>query len=157
MTPEAVEALKKIAQQILELAGDEPAPVEHEDEKLTLRPLVVRPTGVLGQGKVRYWPKPIEVQRMDGSRGMELCWSYALRMTYIKDENGEPLVPPIFRQQIGEWMQKVAPDPEQWRAYGEAVDRWVYPEDWYDQAEIDKRMASDAQWLEQYNKKYGAQ
>lgn len=112
--------------------------------------LVVRPTGVLGQGKVRSYPLPIEVARMDGTRGIELCWSYALRLSYINGPDGQPYVPAIYRQQLGEWMQKVAPGPDQWRMYAVTVDRWLYPEDWYTQEQIDARVASDAQWLEHY-------
>jgi hypothetical protein len=86
----------------------------------------VKPDGVLGQGKIRFWPEPKEVPRMDGTAGMELCWSYALRMSYVKGPDGEPLVPAIYRQGIGEWMIKAAPSPEQWRLYPAAVDRCGY-------------------------------
>jgi hypothetical protein len=115
----------------------------------------VKPDGVLGQGKIRFWPEPKEVPRMDGTQGMELCWSYALRMSYLKGPDGEPLVPAIYRQGIGEWMIKAAPSPEQWRLYPAAVDRWVYPEDWMTQQEIDMRLQSDAQWADDYRRKYG--
>jgi hypothetical protein len=115
----------------------------------------VKPDGVLGQGKVRYWPEPIEVPRTDGTRGMELCWSYALRMSYVKGPDGEPYVPAIYRQGIGEWMIKAAPGPEQWRLYPTAVDRWIFPEDWMSAEEIDLRLKSDAEWAENYRRKYG--
>jgi len=136
-------ALLEIAQKLVALAGgpDVELPLDHPPGWLP-----VKPTGIFGQGKVRYWPEPIDVQRMDGSTGKELCWSYALRMTYIKGADGEPLVPSIYRQQIGAWMQKVAPDPSQWRRYPEAVDRWVYPEDWMSAEEVEKKQISDAQW-----------
>ena len=134
---------------VLKQGKQEPQPNQFPDK------LEVRPNGVLGQGKVRYWPKPITVRRMDGSYGMELCWSYALRMTYLKDENGEPLVPGIYRQQIGAWMQMQAPGPDQPHLYAAAVDRWVYPEDWYDQKEIDRRKAADADWATEYHNRYG--
>jgi hypothetical protein len=117
--------------------------------------LKVAPTGVLGQGKVRFWPEPIEVNRIDGTRGMELCWSYALRMSYVKRPDGEPYVPRIYQQGIGEWMIKAAPGPEQWQMYAATVDRWIYPEEWMDQAQIDARLASDEQWAADYRKKYG--
>lgn len=134
---------------VLKQGKQEPQPNQFPDK------LEVRPNGVLGQGKVRYWPKPITVRRMDGSYGYELCWSYALRMTYIKDDHGEPLVPGIFRQQIGQWMQKVAPDPSQPELYAAVVDRWVYPEDWMTQKEIDDKLASDAQWAAEHKARYG--
>jgi hypothetical protein len=117
--------------------------------------LRVDPTGVLGQGLVRFYPEPIEVNRMDGTRGMELCWSYALRLSYVKRPDGEPYVPGIFRDGIGAWMQKAAPGPEQWQMYAVTVDRWLFPEDYYSQQEIDARLQSDQEFAEIYRKRYG--
>lgn len=136
-------SLLEIAQKLIAIAGGSNSTEEVPNT------IAVRPTGLYGQGKVRYWPVPIEVNRMDGTRGMELCWSYALRMTYEKNADGEPLVPRIYRDQIGAWMQMVSPDPTQWRRYPEAVDRWVYPEDWMTADEIQKKQISDAQWGQQ--------
>ena len=153
MTPEEALILKDAAYKLIALAtGETPAELPISFPPGTIP---VRPEGVLGQGKVRYWPEPIDVTRMDGTTGKELCWSYALRMTYVKGPDGETYIPAIYRQQIGEWMIKVAPPPEQWRLYPAVVDRWVFPEDHMTAEEIDARLRSDAQWAESYRQKYG--
>lgn len=115
----------------------------------------VKPTGVLGQGKVRYWPAPIMVRKMDGTMGIELNRDYALRMTYLNGPDGEPYVPRIFRDQIGWWFTGGGYPPEQSHLYPVAVDKWVHGEDWLTQAEIDSRRASDAAWDADYRAKYG--
>ena len=152
MSMELEQQLKSIAYQLIALATGEATSLP-----LAFPPgtIPVKPDGVLGQGKVRFWPEPKQVPRMDGTQGMELCWSYALRMSYVKGQDGEPLVPAIYRQGIGEWMIKAAPSPEQWRLYPAAVDRWIYPEDWMTAEQINLRLQSDAQWAEDYRKKYG--
>jgi hypothetical protein len=142
--------LLEIAERLAKLAGGAVSGGGEVDGMIA-----VEPEGVLGQGKVRNWPVAIEVQRMDGSRGIELCWSYALRLSYVRRPDGEMYVPRILRDGIGAWMQKVAPPPEQAWLYPATVDRWVYPEDWMSQAEIDAKLASDQQWAEDYHRKYG--
>ncbi len=153
MTPEEALALKEVAYKLIGIATGEPGaelPIDHPPGTVP-----VKPTGVLGAGKVRYWPQPIEVPRIDGTRGMELCYSYALRLSYVARPDGEMYVPAIFRQGIGEWMIKVAPGPEQSHLYAATVDRWIYPEDWMTQAEIDARLVGDQQWAESYRQKFG--
>jgi hypothetical protein len=113
----------------------------------------VVPTGVLGAGKVRYWPEGLASVPPSGVP--ELFWSYCLRMTYVKRPDGEAYIPAIYRQQLGYWFVSGGPAPAQMAQYGAAADRWVYPEEWMTQEEIDAKLASDELWAADYRKKYG--
>lgn len=84
----------------------------------------VRPTGVYGEGKVRLYPTP----RPEA----ENAWGYATRLAFTDNpDTGQRYVPlgiiPSFRfaEPIGN--------------FAEIVDRWLLPEDYWDQAELDRR------------------
>jgi hypothetical protein len=113
----------------------------------------VQPDGVLGAGKVRYWPEGL--LSVPPSGVPELFWSYCLRMTYTARPDGEMYLPPIFRQQLGQWFQGGGPGPAQMQLYGAHADRWCYPEDWMSEAEITAKLASDELWAADYRKRYG--
>jgi hypothetical protein len=39
--------------------------------------------------------------------------------------------------------------------YGAVADKWLFPEDWCSQDEIDARLRSDQDWANAYHQKYG--
>jgi hypothetical protein len=151
MSPEETLALKDIAYKMIALATGEPA----TELPIAFPPgtVPVKPTGVIGSGKVRFWPEA--KASVPPSGNVELFWSYCLRMSETKAPSGENYVPAIYRQQIGAWFLGGGPSPAQLAQYPAACDRWVYPEDWYTQAEIDLRLRSDAEWAENFKQMTG--
>ena len=98
----------------------------------------VSPTGVLGRGKTRGWPIPQPNTAPPGAPlNGELILGYATRcQKTIDPTTNKPYVPagnyPWFRPVINN--------------FAETMDRFVYPMDWFTQAELDKQKAvSDAQ------------
>lgn len=151
MTPELAQQLKSIAYQLIAVAtGEVPAELPLDHPPGTIK---VLPTGVLGQGKARYYPPALASVPPSGVP--ELFWAYCLRMSEVKAPDGQPYLPAIYRQQIGQWFLGGGPGPERQDLYPAHLDRWLHPEDWFTQAEIDLRRASDAQWAEIFAKMGG--
>jgi hypothetical protein len=90
--------------------------------------VAVRPTGVHGAGKVRFWPIPAT----DGQI-TEGPWSYGQRMNKTLDAEGHPLYGPDGRYGIigSTCSARGLTVPE-------ACDFLMHPDDWYTQAEIDR-------------------
>lgn len=146
MTPELAQQLKTIAYQLIAVAtGETPAELPLDHPPGTIK---VLPTGVLGVGKARYYPPALASVPPSGVP--ELFWAYCLRMSETKAPDGQPYLPAIYRQQIGQWFLGGGPGPERQDLYPAHLDRWLHPEDWFTQAEIDLRRASDAQWAETF-------
>jgi len=137
------EALLEIAAKLVALAGG-PEVVGGEVGKPGM--IAVRPTGVYGQGKVRYYPPAYKI--VPNTNKPELAWSYALRMAMTEDEFGKTYVPSFKKNEAGSLFQKVAPDPTRMDQYPEFADRWGYEEDWWSAEEIKKRLDAGAQWKE---------
>ena len=151
MSPEEALILKDIAYKLIGVATGEPGaelPLDHPPGTTK-----VQPTGVLGVGKARYYPPALASVPPSGVP--ELFWAYCLRMSETKAPSGEMYVPGIYRQQIGQWFLGGGPGPERQDLYPAHLDRWLHPEDWFTQAEIDLRRASDAQWAEIFAKMGG--
>mgnify|MGYP000846846780 FL=1 len=151
MSPEEALILKDIAYKLIGVATGEPGaelPLDHPPGTTK-----VQPTGVLGQGKVRYWPQGKPAVPPSGVP--ELFWAYCLRMTYETDPQGNAYIPAIYRQQLGHWFQGGGPSPAEMQMYGHYADSWVFPEEWMTAEEIEAKKASDAQWAADYRAKYG--
>lgn len=83
--------------------------------------IIVKPTGVYGQGKTRFYPDvlPHEVDN---------AWSYARRLSAtINADTGHPYVP---AGAVGTFMYASAKGN-----HAETVDAWLYPEQYWDEAE----------------------
>lgn len=85
--------------------------------------VTIYPTGVLGYGKQRYYPQPI---------GGESPWGYAIRISFmVNPATGDTYFP---RQILGAFVY-AEPAP----TLPEVVDRFLFPEDYWTQAEVDRR------------------
>lgn len=102
--------------------------------------VAVRPTGVLAQGVVRWWP----VVQPNETRFSDYLW----RMTGLKREDGLPYVPAQYRAQLSTLISSAGygrpfgPDEFPWRA-----DCFSYPEEWRTQAQIDQTARDEAGWV----------
>lgn len=151
MTPELAQQLKTIAYQLIAVAtGEVPAELPLDHPPGTIK---VLPTGVLGQGKARYYPPALASVPPSGVP--ELFWAYCLRMSEVKAPDGQPYLPAIYRQQIGQWFLGGGPPPAMMGLYPLHLDMWLHPEDYMSAEEIEAKKLSDSQWAEQYRAKYG--
>lgn len=84
--------------------------------------ILIQPTGVYGQGKSRYYPDVM-------AHEVDNAWSYCRRLsTIINPDTGHTYVPPGA---VGTFMYAV-----QKSNHAETVDCWLYPEEYWDEAEL---------------------
>jgi len=102
-----------------------PPPKPMSDEDL----IEVRPTGAQAGGVVHLWPAPHPEITGENALG------YAMRCARMIDpKTGAPYFPPNV---LGALFLGIGSQPGDNLAM--ALDRWLYPEFWWDQAEVDRR------------------
>lgn len=131
---------KSIADQLRDLANQlDGIVVSHTTEEVREGFVKVTPTGVRATGASRWYPDPQVL--MPGSTN---CWSYAQRLTQLKDKNGEP-----YCTQTAAIMFMNMTPPElvpiiMAGRFAEAVDRMQHPQEWWNQEEEDRQVAMHA-------------
>lgn len=97
--------------------------------------VAVRPTGPQGAGKVRFWPKPFRVEGQRPQDG-EMSMAYAIRcQNTLSPQTGQPCLN----------GGRNIPNVPGFNPYhtvdglAEMLDRYVYSQDWADQAELDRQ------------------
>lgn len=107
--------------------------------------VAVRPTGVLAEGVVRWWPEPLAGQRW---------FDYLMWCTSIKREDGLPFIAPQYRATIvvdtigsAGYRKAFPPSDFPWRA-----DAFAHPEEWRSQEQIDQTERDLAGWGESHQR-----
>lgn len=127
-----VDALTKLVAQLLaQLLEREAAPAALPlASEVPPGHVAVRPTGVHGQGKVRYWPDPQTLLNYEG-KPVETLGGYALQA------NAKGCRFFDFASQAGLIMMGLPWQPAGPAQYPEALDRVAFPDDWKTQKELD--------------------
>lgn len=87
----------------------------------------VYPTGPLAKGARHLWPEP-EPNNGDGN-----AWGYVNRCSWtINPKTGQPFIPPGI---VGIFPISYVVGA----TYPECADKFLYPEMWWDQAEVDRQ------------------
>jgi len=116
------------------------------DGKVTVSPDVVpagmaavHPTGVKGVGKTRYWPLPTTILNENAN-----LWAYLVELARERNPaTGMNWVNPgVASGLFPTWANRMAEAGQP--AYPEIADRMQFPEDWYNQAELDQLAALKA-------------
>lgn len=133
------QALLEIAHKLTLIAAGETPPAELP---LDHPPgtVAVRPTGVLGAGKIHYWPeyKP--------EHGNVLGYGMICAQR-VDPATGRPYFPP---GELGLLTPTMFAGLKPGETVPEACDRIAYPALYWDAEEIERRKAADAQWAETF-------